>query len=94
MKVGDKLICKNFPRKYFKGNYSYVISNNINRNKDMIIGKSYTILNISKCEYGPTGLRMLTIIGEIGECYYWSDYFYSEKEYRKLKLEKLESYEK
>lgn len=84
MKVGDKLICKTFPRKCNRGGY-------ITRNEDMIIGKSYTILEIDDRiinKYGTTELRMLSVMGP---CNYWSDYFYSEKECRKLKLKKLEN---
>ena len=80
MKVGDKVVCKTFPRKCTSLKC-------YTRNEDIIIGKSYTILRVVTNKYFAE-LRMLSILGE-RICNYWSDYFYTIHEYRKLKLEKL-----
>lgn len=86
-----KVICKTFPKNV----------NGIERTFDpnITINKSYTVLsykdekgnhNINKNDtISLKELRMLTIIGNIGKCFYWSDYFYNEKELRLLKLKKL-----
>lgn len=79
-KVGDFIICKTFP--------NIVNDAEIKKDPNITIGKSYKILKINH-DNGSTELKMLTIMGNCGECYYWSDYFYSEKESRKIKLEKL-----
>lgn len=87
-----KVVCKNFPRNV----------NGIDRTFDpnITINKSYTVLsyfdnNNNKINLKEDDiislkeLKMLSIIGNLGQCYYFSDYFYNEKELRNLKLKKL-----
>lgn len=80
MKIGDKVVCKAFP----------ICWNGIIRSNDtnIIIGKTYTVTGTS-CQQISNELEMLTIIGENGKCSYWSDYFYSVKELRQIKLKKI-----
>jgi len=83
-KIGDKVVCKS-------------IITNINgiiRTEDpnITIGKTYLVIDVShqvSNKYGLTELVMLDIIGKNGKCSYWSDYFYSVKELRQLKLKKI-----
>jgi hypothetical protein len=79
-KVGDIVICKNFPRNV----------NGIDRDKDpnMTIGKPYIIIRIED-EHPKLDLQMLQILGEKGPAWYWSDYFYNKNELRKFKLDKI-----
>ena len=87
-----KVVCKNFPKNI----------NGVDRTVDpnITINKSYTVISY----YDKNGitikvnedeiislkeLKMLAVIGNIGKCFYWSDYFYNEKELRNLKLKKL-----
>lgn len=82
MKIGDIVICKTFP-KNFNG---YIRDYDPN----ITIDKGYKILTIEEFDHTPsTGLRMLLIIGNIDNCWYWSDYFYTKQEARKLKLKKM-----
>jgi hypothetical protein len=83
-KRGDYVTCKTFPKKV----------NGLEKDSDsnIIINKTYMVIDVSHQvvdKNGLTGLEMLSIIGENGKCYYWSDYFYNIKELRKLKLEKI-----
>jgi hypothetical protein len=76
-----KLICKDFPRN---------INGIIDRDPNITIGKYYEVLSIEEFDHTPSSkLKMLYIIGNIENGWYWSDYFYTEKELRKLKLKKL-----
>ncbi len=80
--VGDIVYCKTFPK----------IVNGVHRDKDpnMTIGESYKIIQIDDRPSKNMGdLRMIQIMGEIGPCWYWSDYFYNTIELRILKLEKI-----
>lgn len=78
--IGNIVICKSFPK----------ILNGVTRDKDpnMTIDKSYQIIEIHK-ERQFEELQMLRIMGEKGPAWYWSDYFYSKSEVRKIKLDKL-----
>lgn len=79
--VGDIVVCKNFIRNH----------NGIERDSDpnMIIGKSYEIIQIDERRNQSWDLQMLRIRGEDGPAWYWSDYFYNKTELRKFKLEKI-----
>lgn len=80
-----KVICKSFPK--FKNDMI------VTKDPNLTIGKSYDVIEISHYihnKYGILTLKMFTIIGDQGtHCHYWSDYFYSQEEIRKLKLEKI-----
>lgn len=83
MKVGDNIVCKNFCKNH-NGTQIY-------EDPNITINKSYKLLEIVEYNHSvSTGLKMLTIIGNNDKiCYYWNDYFYSKKQLRKLKLDKL-----
>ena len=78
MKIGDKVCCK------------------MSMFDDNIKNKEYTILIIegnylkitTECDYFPNSYRFWGL-NETSDFYKFKDYFYTEKEYRKLKLEKL-----
>lgn len=81
-KVGDKIVCKSFPKNV----------NGIIRDKDpnMTIGQIYEIIEIRSDDWSNLQrLQMLRIMGELGPCWYWSDYFYNIKEMRKIKIERM-----
>ena len=62
----------------------------IYKDPNITVDKSYEVLRIINYDHTEkTGLYMLDIIGNNGKCSYWSDYFYTNKELRKIKLEKL-----
>jgi len=85
MKIGDKVTCKTVT----KNRNGFIVNNDPN----ITINKSYKIVKISK-NMGSPDLKMLTIMGEKGLCNYWSDYFYTKQEERKLKLNKLSNVNK
>jgi len=87
VKIGDYVVCKDFPWSDFI----------VTEDPNITIGNSYRVIEISNIQpstgatlYQSESLCMLEIIGNTGDiCHYWSDYFYSKKETRKLKLEKI-----
>ncbi len=87
-----KVVCKNFPRNV--NGIDRTFDPNITINKSYMVlhyyDKNGTIIKINENDIiSLKELRMLAIIGNIGKCFYWSDYFYNEKELRQLKLKNL-----
>lgn len=86
LNVGDWVKCKTFPK----------VVNGFERTSDpnIIVGEYYEILEIgwNAQNHNPNsvdGLYMLHIQGEQGGCDYWSDYFYSLRELRLEKINKI-----
>lgn len=74
-KKGDIVVCKNVP---INIDDIYLV--------DMVIGNSYMVIDVIR---NNSNIQMLKIIGENGDNWYWSDYFYNKEELRKIKIDKI-----
>lgn len=85
-KIGDRIICKDFPIRYKPDRTMYETHENLT------IDKSYNVIEIKDVLiYDNITHYNIVFVGDSGrKCTFWCEYFYTKQEMRKQKLQTIQ----